>query len=134
MPYGNGHPSPAWMESESTIHAASKRYRERVPELIESHDGSLVLGSAVGGIIVSVEDRASGIVYYRCQGEQEPGATLPMDWNIVTTGVHPDHKFRIYLRIVRRATLSEVREMAQRCATGTPLTVVDGYWYEVQVD
>ena len=131
-PKCTGAPAPDWMASVDSIHEAAQVYKEKLPPLMD-RTGGAVVGTAVGGINVCVEDRNTGVVFHWFSKLQKIGsvAQVPTMCAGVSDG---DHRWIVYMRILRRAKISEVRKMAKRWGGPTPLVIREGLWYEVHCD
>jgi len=131
-PKCTGAPAPEWMDSIGSIHEAAQVYKEKLPVLME-RTGGTVIGTAVGGINVCVEDRSTGIVFHWFQEPQKIGAIAIVPTTCQST---PDafHEWHVHMRILRRAKISEVRKMAKRWGGPAPLVIREGLWYCVMTD
>ncbi len=133
MTYGKGHAAPKWMDTFESIEAVACIYRQRVPPLVERLNGVLSFASVKDGIVVCIDDRMSGRVYCRCVDRQEPGDIIRREWKCRVNG-SPDHSFTLHMLILRLAPAAEVRALANQNVAGMTIPIIDGYWYEVQVD
>ncbi len=131
--YGKGHAAPEWMETFESIEAVGSVYRQKVPALAERFNGVLSLASVTDGIVDCVEDRFSGTIYYRCVAPQEIPTIIQRGW-ICATNDSAHHQWIMHMLIVRRASISEVRALARQNVMGSAPPIIDGYWYQVQVD
>ncbi len=133
MTYGKGHAAPKWMDTFESIEAVGCVYRQKVPALAERLNGVLSFAAVVEGIVDCIEDRMSGQVYYRCVDRQEPGSIIRRDFLCRVNG-SPDHKWTQHMLVLRLAPAAEVRALANQNVAGMTIPIIDGYWYEVQVD
>ncbi len=122
-----GHPAPDWLDDLDSIEQEATHY-SRVQQKIDEW-GSLVVHSIP---TIDVNDRVTGKIYWLFASKKSLGDVIEVDYQCQTQ-CGSVHVWRMYLKVIRKATLAEVRKMAKQRRRGE-ITVTRGHWYEVYTD
>ena len=129
MAYGSGFPSPQWMETFESIHAAAELTNQRVQFLVDQNEGYIVSVAVDGHNACN----RTGAIYVCPFTDAEVGSVICRDYDTMTHD-GTKHRWSMRFKLVRKVERAEVEGLWLRCLQWPKPHLRDGVWFEALTD